>query len=116
MLFATPVFFLEGWLWDGVMIAYLNPPVVMALLYQSLPTASVGFVVWNTLLKRYGASTLHSFIFIMPLTGVASGALLLHEPLTNKMVAAALLVAVGIGIVNSKSRVTIPALPIGKGG
>ena len=115
MLFAIPVFFLEGWLWDGAMIARLDTPVVLALLYQGLISAAIGFVVWNTLLKRYGASTLHSFIFIMPLAGVASGALLLGEPVTHHVVAATLLVAVGIGIVNSKDRLTIPALPVDKG-
>jgi drug/metabolite transporter (DMT)-like permease len=108
------VLFLEGWLWDGAMITRFSTPVVIALLYQGLLSAALGFVVWNTMLKQYGASTLHSFLFIMPLSGVAAGALLLNEPVTHNIITASALVALGIAVVNVKSWVAVPVLPVNR--
>ena len=114
MLLAAPVLFLEGWVWDGGMIVRLDGPVIMALIYQSLICAAFGFVAWNTLLKRYGASTLHSFLFIMPVAGVLTAAGMLGEPLTSHLVAAVILVAVGIGMIHFKTKSATPTLPVGR--
>ena len=54
-LFSVPFFFIEALLWDDSMVFHLDAPVIGALLYQSLVTASFGFVAWNTMLKKYGA-------------------------------------------------------------
>ncbi|MGD9062010.1 MAG: DMT family transporter, partial [Desulfobacterales bacterium] len=70
MIFSVPIFFLEALLWDAPMVSQLDFKVIGALLYQSLVTAAFGFVAWNTLLQKYGAVALHSFIFIMPISGV----------------------------------------------
>ncbi len=72
-LFSVPFFFLEALLWDNAMITRLDAPVIGSLLYQSLISASFGFVAWNTLLQKYGAVSLHSFVFIMPIAGVGMG-------------------------------------------
>jgi drug/metabolite transporter (DMT)-like permease len=72
MVFSIPVFFLEALLWDRPMVSKLDLTITGAVLYQSLVTAAFGFVTWNTLLQKYGAVALHSFIFIMPIAGVAS--------------------------------------------
>ncbi len=114
MMCAAPLNFLQGWLWDDRMFHHLNGPVVAALIYQSLITAAVGFVLWNSLLRRYGASTLHSFIFIMPIAGVTAGGWLLNEPITGKLAAAVGLVAAGIAIVNIKPPQAPPSLPEGR--
>ena len=76
-LIAAPLFFLEAILWDSPMISNLDGRILGALLYQSLVTASFGFVAWNNMLHKYGAVALHSFIFIMPIAGVALGGLVL---------------------------------------
>ena len=73
--FFSAVFFLEALLWDAPMISKLDFKIMGAVLYQSLVTATFGFVTWNTLLQKYGAVALHSFIFIMPIAGVALGGL-----------------------------------------
>ena len=87
-LFAAPVLFCEALLWDSTLIAHLNAPVIGSLLYQSLISASFGFVAWNTMLQKYGAVSLHSFVFIMPIAGVAMGGLVLGEPITVKILLA----------------------------
>ncbi len=114
MIFSVPFFFLEGVLWDHHMIAFIDSKIIGAMVYQSLVTASFGFVVWNSLLQRYGAVALHSFIFIMPITGVLLGGLILGEPLTVNILIAMLLIVAGILMIHIKQKKPIPSLPIGK--
>jgi drug/metabolite transporter (DMT)-like permease len=115
MVFAVPIFFVEALLWDRPMISKLNLPVIGAVLYQSLVTAAFGFVVWNTLLQKYGAVALHSFIFIMPIAGVALGGLVLGEPITLKILIALALIVAGILVVHLKPRKEASVYPIRKG-
>jgi drug/metabolite transporter (DMT)-like permease len=82
------------------MIRSLETPVLAALLYQALVTASFGFVAWNTMISRYGATSLHSFVFVMPLSGVLLGVTLLNEPVTAHLLVAIVLVTVGLVVVN----------------
>lgn len=104
MLPAVPVFLLAGLLWDDGMIRRIDGGVVLALLYQALVTASFGFIAWNTLVRRYGATALHSFVFVMPISGVFFGVVLLDEPLTPHIIAAIALIAAGIVVINSGRR------------
>ncbi len=114
MLCAAPIQVFAGWLWDEVMIHYLDGPIVMAFIYQSVICAAFGFVAWNTLLQRYGASTLHSFVFIMPIAGVAAGGVILNEPITPTLIVAVVLVAAGIGLVNIHIKRTTATFPVGR--
>jgi drug/metabolite transporter (DMT)-like permease len=111
MFCAAIVFFAAGWLWDDRMILHIGIDVLWSMLYQILLSASFGYMAWTTLLKRYGASTLHSFIFIMPISGVAAGALLLKEPVTHHILTAVILVTAGIAVVNFKRKSVAPLLP-----
>ncbi len=115
MAFSVPVFFLEALLWDKPMLLQLDVKVAVAVLYQSLITAAFGFVAWNTLLQKYGAVALHSFIFIMPIAGVALGGLVLGEPITLKILIALALIVAGILVVHLKPRKEQPVYPIRKG-
>lgn len=115
MVFSVPIFFLEALLWDTPMISRLDYQVLGALLYQSLVTAAFGFVAWNTLLQKYGAVTLHSFLFIVPIAGVALGGLVLGEPITSKLLIALALIVAGILVVHLKPRKEAPVYSIRKG-
>jgi drug/metabolite transporter (DMT)-like permease len=114
MLFSSPFFFLEGLLWDQSMVAYVDVKVLSALLYQGLVTASFCFVAWVTLLQKYGAVALHSFIFIMPISGVLLGGLILGEPITAKIIIAMLLIVAGILVIHLKQKRQIPLFPLGR--
>jgi drug/metabolite transporter (DMT)-like permease len=114
MIFSVPFFFLEGFLWDGAMIAHVNAAVLCALLYQGLVTASFCFVAWITLLQKYGAVALHSFIFIMPISGVVLGGLILGEPITGNLLVALLLIVSGILLIHFKQKKEVPLFPIGR--
>ncbi len=110
-----PVFLVEALVWDAPMVTSFDARIIGALLYQSLVTAAFGFVAWNTLLQKYGAVALHSFIFIMPISGVALGGLVLGEPITIKILTALALIVAGILVVHLKPRKTEPVYPIEKG-
>ncbi len=111
-LFSVPFFLFEALLWDDSMVFHLDAPVIGALLYQSLVTASFGFVAWNTMLKKYGVVSLHAFVFIMPIAGVALGGLVLGEPITLKILLALVFIVSGILVLRWKTREAPPAYPI----
>jgi drug/metabolite transporter (DMT)-like permease len=114
MVISVPLFFLGGMLWDHPMITLINGKIVGAMVYQSLVTASFGFVVWNSLLQKYGAVALHSFIFIMPITGVLLGGLILGEPITANILIAMLLIVAGILIIHFRQKKPIPLSSISR--
>ena len=114
MLFSVPMFFIEALLWDDPMLFKLDIKVLSSLLYQSLVTASFGFLAWTSLLKKYGATSLHSFIFIMPVSGVLLSGLLLGEPLTLNLLFAMLLIVTGILLIHLKSKKLTPIFPLGR--
>ena len=99
-VFSTPLFFLGGVFFDPHMISELNWKILSALAYQSIMIASLGFVLWNTFLKKYGASSLNSFVFIMPIAGVCFSNLLLGESITPYLLMAMVLVATGLIIIH----------------
>jgi len=103
MFLSGPIYIVLGGLVDEAMIFDLNSQVVASLVYQSVVTASFGFITWNSLLKKYGATALHSFVFIMPISGVVLGGLMLGEPITGNLISSMFLVAVGILIVHLRS-------------
>ncbi len=114
MMFSAPFFIIEGFLWDNQMIFGVNAIVFYALLYQGLITASLCFVVWISLLQKYGAVSMHSFIFIMPVAGVLLGGLVLGEPITAKILIALLLIVSGILVVHFKQKKLIPIFSLGR--
>ena len=61
--------------------------------------ASIGFIFWVWLFKRYSATTVASFSFLTPIMGIFFGWLLLSEQLSNALFIAGLLVTGGIYLV-----------------
>jgi len=98
ILLSVPFFFIESLIFDEVMIKAINPKIIYAILYQSVVCTAFGFIMWNSMLKRYKASVLHSFLFIMPVSGVFFGTTLLGEPLTLNIIIALFLIVSGIVI------------------
>ncbi|MCG8684170.1 MAG: DMT family transporter [Desulfobacterales bacterium] len=112
MVLGIPVFFINGWLWDEIMIYQITPTVIKALLYQGAIIATFGFVCWNTMLRKFGATALHSFVFIVPLSGVTNGVIILDEPVTSHLLMAITFIVIGIVVVNFKRRKKTPAVPL----
>lgn len=114
MLLASPYGIFAGSFWDGEPVRLLNTPIVAAMAYQSLVTAAFGFVAWNGLLKKYGTVAMHSFLFIMPISGVFLGGLLLGEPITPKLIVSLFLIVTGILVVHFHWPKPVNVLPLGK--
>jgi drug/metabolite transporter (DMT)-like permease len=72
-----------------------------SLFYQCIVVASVSFIFWFELIHRYPVSLLHAFTFFVPVFGVfLSGALMLGETITLRLVIALTLVSIGMVMVN----------------
>jgi drug/metabolite transporter (DMT)-like permease len=80
----------------------LDAVTVSMLVYQGVVVAFASYLAWFWLLTRYYAARLSVFAFIAPLAGVAFGVVLLDEQLTPAFAGAALLVALGIALVNAR--------------
>ncbi|MFV0439048.1 MAG: DMT family transporter [Desulfopila sp.] len=100
MLLAAPLFFFAGLIFDKQMIFDLSPYVISGMVYQSIVTAAFGFAMWNWLMQRYGATVLHSFVFLMPISGVLLGVLMLGDPLTADLTVSIVLVVLGLIVIN----------------
>jgi len=112
MLFAIPFFFMGGWLWDAPMVGTMDRSIFLSMLYQSLVTAAYGFISWNLMLQKFGATAVHTFIFIMPISGVFFGVCLLGEPVTTALVMSIFLIVTGIMVVHYHPRQKRQTLPI----
>ena len=72
--------------------------------YSGLIGTGLAMIPWLWLLTDYPASRVGVFMFLTPVFGVLTGALLLAEPLTQLMLGGAVLISAGIYFVNSESR------------
>ena len=70
-----------------------------SIVYQVL-VVSMTFAAWFALIVKFSASRLSAFTFLTPLCGVATGHLILNEPLTGAFTLAVALVAAGLILVN----------------
>jgi drug/metabolite transporter (DMT)-like permease len=61
-----------------------------------IPATAVNFVLWFGLLERYSATAMTSWLFLIPVFGVLAGAVILHEPVSWRIAAGALLVVAGV--------------------
>jgi drug/metabolite transporter (DMT)-like permease len=73
----------------------------VVLLYQGLAVGTFCFLVWTSLLKRYSASKVSAFLFVVPIFGVSLSYIMLGEQITFWLGVGTALVAIGIYIVNS---------------
>lgn len=76
----------------------LNWLSVGAIFFQSYPNTIVGFGIWSVLMRRYPTATIAPFTLLVPVTGMASAALVLGEPLQWWKICAGLLVLCGLAL------------------
>lgn len=84
-------------------VVALTPLALASLAYQGAIVAFASYLAWFWLLTRYLAARLSVFSFLTPLFGVLAGVAVLGEPLTPTFAASALLVGLGIVLVNLRS-------------
>lgn len=80
--------------------AHVSPIAAASLAYQSIWVVGVTYLAWFWLLRVYRAAELSAFTFVTPVVGVLAGWLALGERPTPAFLAALVLVAAGIVLVN----------------
>ena len=108
VLFSAPLLLIlsfvlkESWVTDFSLVACFS------LFYQCIIIAFLSYLVWFELIHRYPVSLLHAFSFFSPAFGVfLSGALILGEVISTRLILSLILVRLGMILVNRQ--------PMGKG-
>jgi drug/metabolite transporter (DMT)-like permease len=81
----------------------LSPLAWSSILFQVVIVTFASYLVWFWLIRHYPATRLASFTLLTPVFGLLLGALLLHEPITARLVLALAAVAAGIVLVNRRA-------------
>jgi drug/metabolite transporter (DMT)-like permease len=102
LVVSAPVLFVAAWLLGEPGVTKLTPLVIGTFAYQCIVVTFASYLTWFWLLRHYLASRLSVFSFLTPIFGVIAGVTLLGEPLTLSFAAAAVLVGIGIYLVNLK--------------
>lgn len=92
VLIAASVFF-------GPWVRDLHWVHVAGLVFQIVVVVSAGFILWLWLLSVYPASVVTGFSFLTPLLSIGFGWLLLGEPVGPQILAAGVLVVLGIVLI-----------------
>jgi drug/metabolite transporter (DMT)-like permease len=74
----------------------ITPSGWLTVLFLGLLGGAVGFGLWGFALRRSTPSRVAVFLAINPITAIALGVLLLHEPLTARLLVALVAVIAGI--------------------
>ena len=86
----------EQWVWT------FTPFAITSLLLQTVVGAFASYLAWMWLLGRYPVTKISVFVFLTPLFVLLFGALWLNEAVTPTLIAALVLVAIGLVLVNRK--------------
>jgi drug/metabolite transporter (DMT)-like permease len=89
-------FALEDQIFSG-----FSPVTAFSVFYQCIIIAFLSYIAWFELIRRYPVSLLHAFSFFTPIMGVfLSGILIMNELVSSVLVAALILVSLGMILVN----------------
>ena len=85
-------------------VLFLKRDVIISILYQSVLVVGIGYLAWTTLLLKYKATQLSTFIFIMPISGVILGIVFMDDPVTFRLIGGLIFIVLGILVVNIKPK------------
>ena len=106
VLFSAPLLFLMSFFLEDQMISGFSPVTGFSVFYQCIIVAFLSYILWFELIHRYPASLLHAFTFFTPILGVfLSGLLIMGEVVSPGLIAALVLVSLGIVLVNHQPSV-----------
>ena len=103
-LISAPILIIVS-LFFGDLIREFKSIHIYGLLFQSIIVVAMGFIFWLWLLSIYPASGVASFAFLTPIFGMAFGWLILDEQLSSNVIIAAVLVIVGIYLINQPEKI-----------
>lgn len=71
-----------------------------ALAFQTIVVTFASYLAWFWLVRHYPATRIASFTLLTPISGLVSGALLLNEPVTPRLLIGLVAVVIGLVLVN----------------
>jgi drug/metabolite transporter (DMT)-like permease len=107
MFVGVPFFYLFALIDEGIQIYSTSLSIWTAVLYQGIVVAGFSFVASTLLLKNYPPTTLSSFFFAVPVSGVVLSYWILGEGLTQHILVSVILVAFGIWLVNLREQIIV---------
>lgn len=87
---------------DPTMISNFTPVVWFSLFYLSLGASILAYISWFYALGRGGIGHMSVWHFALPVVGIGSAALVLGEPLTPMLLAATVIILLGVGLVQRR--------------
>jgi O-acetylserine/cysteine efflux transporter len=101
-ILAAPQLLVASWLIEGPQWQHL-PAVSLvgwgALLFQGVVIAIFTYWIWYNMMRRYPVNQVMPFTLLLPMIGVAAGAILRGEDITWEMVVGGLATVAGVGII-----------------
>ena len=102
-LVAVPPLFVISALVEGphamwAALLAMNTMSWITVLFQSYPNTLFGFGIWSMLMRRYPASQVAPFALLVPVAGMVSGSLVLHEGMQPWKLVAGVLVLTGLAL------------------
>lgn len=111
-VFATPQMLaisllLEDGQWDAM--TTIDWRGWFAAAYMGIAVVIVGYGQWYRMLAQYSLNQIMPIMLLVPMVGVATGVVFLHEPLTWRVIVGGSLVIMGVGIILiRRPRTTLP--------
>ncbi|QUQ66592.1 EamA family transporter [Kutzneria sp. CA-103260] len=79
-------------------LARPSVPALLSVGYVAWLATLVGYGLWGMLIRRYGATAVAPYSLLVPVFGMSSSALFLHEEMSGLKIAAAALVIAGVAL------------------
>jgi O-acetylserine/cysteine efflux transporter len=101
-MLAAPQLLLASWLIEGPQwqsVADATWISWAALLFQAVVIAIFTYWIWYNMMRRYPVNLVIPFTLLLPMIGVAAGALLRDETVTWQMIVGGLATIAGVGII-----------------
>ena len=101
-ILAAPQLLVASWLIEGPQ--WQNIPDATwiswaALLFQAIVIAIFTYWIWYNMMRRYPVNQVMPFTLLLPMIGVAAGALMRDETVTWQMIVGGLATVAGVGII-----------------
>jgi drug/metabolite transporter (DMT)-like permease len=88
---------------EGVPALPTDPSAVVSLLWLGIFGSGVAYLIYFRLIRAWGATRTAAVTYLMPVVGIALGAIVANESIDARVVAGATLVVGGVALVNAGS-------------
>lgn len=101
-ILAAPQLLLSSWIIEGPQWQHMPEVGWMgwaSLVFQAVVIAIFTYWIWYSMMRRYPVNQVMPFTLLLPLIGVAAGALMRGEPVTWQMIVGGLATVAGVAII-----------------